>query len=197
MISVHGGDDCAGYLRVQVPAEDEVVLRARQIRGRIDGRVIDEWDRPVPLVMVEGGDNSTHTFEDGRFRLENFRGDAVDLRFSHADYRPTIRERIVDGSREVVVRLKSRWPLVRFRVREHAGDAPVPVVSIVLHFGKTAQPPTPASPHYLSAAGVHAVRVPAGAERAEVSAEGHEPAEVILTGVRDGDLVPVVLRRES
>jgi hypothetical protein len=193
MISVHGGDDCAGYLQVKVPLKGEVVIRARQIRGRIEGKVIDEFDRPIPLVRIDGGENTTHTFADGTFVLENFRGDLVDLSLTHADYRPATSRQVPDGSRGLTVRMASRWPLVRFRVTAHGDGAPVPIVSVKLEF--PGQPvPVPASPFFLSAAGVHAVRVPDGATTATIEAEGREAAEVDLTGVRDGDTVDVILR---
>jgi hypothetical protein len=197
MLSVHGGDDCAGYLEIEVPRKGEVIIRTRQIRGRIQGRVEDEWGRPIALVRVDGGQNTTHTFADGTFLLENFRGDVVTLAFAHADYRPATKTDVPDGSLDVTVRLASRWPLVRFRVRDRDRNEPVPVVAIRLEFADEARPAVPASPFFISAAGVHAVRVPVGTVRATVEAEGYATTEVDVTGLIDGAVRDVVLVRKQ
>jgi hypothetical protein len=195
MLSVHGGDDCAGYLEIEVPVKGEVVISTRQIRGHIEGRVEDEWGRPISLVRIDGGSNTTHTFADGTFVLENFRGDVVMLAFTHADYRAATKPDVPDTSRDLVFRMASRWPLVRFRVRDHARNQPVPVVTVRLEFADEKQAAIPASPYFISAAGVHAVRVPTGAVRATIEAEGYAPTTVDVTGLTDGARVEVSLRR--
>ena len=193
-ISVHGGDDCAGYLEVQVPAKAEVVISARALRGRIEGRVLDERGRPVDVVKIDGGDNSTHTFGDGSFVLETFRGDVVTLLFSHPEYRTHSLPGVKNGSREVDVRLTSRLPEVKIRARDHRTGKPLSPISVTFAFPEGAGEPVPGSPFYLSEEGLHAVRLPSGAIRATVAAAGREPREVDVTGLRDGDVVELMLR---
>jgi hypothetical protein len=195
-ISVHGGDDCAGYVQVQVPTKGDVVIRSRQIRGRIEGRVLDARDRPLAVVMVEGGDNSTHTFADGGFVLENFRGDRVDITFTHPDFRTKVVRGVENGSREVLVRLEHRWPEIRLRVRDHATNRPIRIVTIRLHFEGDDKPPLPASPQSVSNKGIHRIRVPEGTAAATVSAEGYEEQIVFLAGSQQGDVREVVLRKQ-
>ena len=194
-VSIHGGDDCAGYLLVNVPVEGEVVLMSRQLRGRIEGKVLDGEDRPIAVVKVDGGDNSTHTFADGGFVLENFRGEKVNLVFTHPDYETTVVSGVADGSREVVVRLVRRWPELSLLVRDHANDEPIDVVSIVLQFEGEEKPPQPSSPHSVSKQGLHRIRVPEGAVTATVAADGYEEQVVFLSGVAEGEIRKVVLRR--
>jgi len=196
MISVHGGDDCAGYRMIRVPADGEVVVAARPLRGRIEGKVLDGRGRPVPLVMVEGGDNSTHTFADGSFVLENFRGDAIAIAFHHTDFRPAREEGVENGTENLLVRLESRWPEVRFRVRDHRTNRPLEKIEVRLEMADGAAARLPASTWYLSKEGLHAVRIPAGAVTATVTADGRESREVELAGLRHGDVAEVVLRRE-
>ncbi|MEN8148287.1 MAG: carboxypeptidase-like regulatory domain-containing protein [Planctomycetota bacterium] len=194
-ITIHGGNDCAGRQMVQVPAKGEVKILSRQLRGRIEGRVMDEYDRPIPLVKIDGGQNTTHSFADGSFVLENFRGDVVTVTFTHVDYRPHPIEGVHDGERELLVRMTSKWRNVLFRVVGHAKGRPIRKVSVKLEFAEGKAAPLPSSPFYLSKKGVHAVRVPDGVVKAVVEAKGREPAEVELTGARDGDEIEVVLRK--
>jgi hypothetical protein len=91
--------------------------------------------------------------------------------------------------------MTSRHPLIRFRIRSLDRNAPIPVVSIRIRFPEGGAEPMPASPFYVSGQGIHEVRVPAGAEAAEISAEGYEPAEADLRSVADGDTVEIFLRR--
>ena len=196
-VSVHGGDDCAGYTQVTVPMKGEVVLRSRQIRGRIEGKVLDAEDRPIAVVKVDGGDNTTHTFADGKFVLENFRGDVVNLVFTHPDYETKRVLGVENGAREVLVRLVRRWPEMSFVVRDHGTDAPIEIVSIRLRFEGDEKPPLPASPHSVSKQGVHKLRVPDGAVAATVAAEGYEEQVVFLSGVAEGEIREVVLRRSG
>jgi len=196
-ITIHGGNDCAGRTPVQVPLKAKLTIYSRALRGRIEGKVFDEYDRPISLVRIDGGSNTTHSFANGSFVLENFRGDVVTVVFTHVDYRPHPVEGVANGERELLVRLTSKWPKVLFRVVGHGRGKPIREAKIELVFAKGTAAALPASPYYLSKKGVHAVRVPAGVTKAVISAKGREPMEVDLTGARDGDSIEVVLRRKE
>jgi len=196
-ITVHGGNDCAGRTPVQVPLEAKLTIYSRALRGRIEGKVLDEYDRPIPLARIDGGANTTHSFADGGFVLENFRGDVVTVVFTHVDYRPHPVEGVRNGERELLVRLTSKWPQVMFRVIGHGRGRPIREVKIELFFAEGAVAPLPASPYYLSKKGVHAVRIPTGVVKAVISSKAREPLDVDLTGARDGDEIEVVLRKKE
>ncbi len=192
-LSAHAGDDCLGWTIVAPPAKDEVVLRARQIRGRIEGTTVDAHGDPVQLVQIEGGDNGTHSFADGRFVLANFRGDSVGIRFTHPDFAPVDLEGVRDGTTGLVVRLERMRPEIVLEVRDRDTDAPLTHVRVEFAFAEGARPPAPTSPERLSPAGRYAVRVPEGATELTVAAERVEPARVTLSGRADGETVRVVL----
>jgi hypothetical protein len=195
-ITIHGGNDCAGRMPVMVPLKAKLTIYSRALRGRIEGRVLDEYDRPIPLVRVDGGGNTTHTFANGSFVLENFRGDVVTIVFTHVDYRPHPVEGVTNGERELLVRLVSKWPKVLFRVVGHGKGKPIREAKIELIAAKGQLAPLPSSPFYLSKQGVHAVRVPDGIAKAVISANGREPVDVVLAGARDGDEIEVILRKK-
>lgn len=195
-ISVHGGDDCAGYQMIRVPVKGEVVVRSRQIRGRIAGNVLDSLGRPVPLAVVSGGDNTTHSFSDGSFVLENFRGDVVTLSVTHADFDAVTVPGVENGSEGLVIRLKARWPEVRFRVTDEDTGEPLGVVFVSFLFDGRKVPARPDSIHRVAASGVYAVRVPEGVVTVVVGAEGYERRILDAKGVRGGDEIDVRLRPE-
>ncbi len=194
VLSVHGGDDCAGRTTVLVPVAGEVVIPCRALRGRIAGRVLTDAGDPVPLVYVTGGDNGTHTFADGTFVLENFRGDPVDISFTHPDYEPAVRTGVPDGEKSLEVRLDARLPRVRFRVVDDATGEPTPLVEIRFGFSGGRRPPFDASPIHLGAVGLYELRLPRHATTAEVAAPGKGSATVDLSAARDGDEFEVRLK---
>ncbi len=194
-VSAHGGNDCLGVVRFSVPGNDEVTVRVRPIRGRIEGRVVDESGQPVPLAYVDGGGNSTHSFADGTFVLENFHGDVVTLRVSHGEFRPLALAGIRDGRTGLEARLTSRWPALHLAVRRGDTDAAVEEVEVLLVFTGEERPPLPASRVHIAKDGVHVVRVPAGVVRVTIigQEQGLLPAGVAVQGRLDGDVVDVVL----
>jgi hypothetical protein len=194
MLTVHGGDDCLGYLSIQVPWSKEVVMKTRQIRGRIEGRVIDSFGDPVELATVDGGENTTHTFADGSFVLENFRGDVIPIRFDHTDFQTLVLPGVLNGTAALVVRMESKLPRVHLDVREQSTGAPVKAIQIRFLLPPGQIPPPPQSPHYLSEEGLHEIRLPVGAVQVLVTAGGREATTVELAGVRDGDTISVFLK---
>ena len=197
VVSVIGGDDVAGWTVLSVPVEGEVVVRSRQIRGHIDGRVVDDRDRPIDVALVMGGDNTTHTFADGSFTLENFRGDTVEIRFEHPDYRPEMRAAVADGTYDLLVRMESRLPQVFFRIRDRDTLEPVEAVAIVLAFAGGGGVLS-TSPFHLGKEGLFAVRIPDGVVSASVRHAGRAgPTETVdLAAARDGDVIEVLLSRD-
>lgn len=195
-ISVHGGDDCAGYQMIRVPAKGKVVIRSRQIRGRIAGKVLDSLGRPIALAVVAGGDNTTHSFADGSFVLENFRGDVVTLSVAHAEFDAVSLPDVENGSEGLVIRMEGRWPEVRFRVTNEDSGEPVVTVFAALVFEGSTAPPMPTSPYRVAESGVHAVRVPEGVTQVVVGAEGYGRQTFDMKGVRGGDVIDVRLRPE-
>jgi len=193
MVSVHGGDDCAGSEGVVIPFKGECVLRTRALRGRIEGTMTDGKGNPLALVLVEGGENTTHSFADGRFVLENFRGDAVKMTFSHPEYRDVVLERVGDGTAGLVVRMEHPRPTIVLDVKDVATAAPVKRIGV----GYGSDPATPTGPEpgsaYLSADGRYVVRFPDGETQLFIYAIGWEPATVDLAGRADGEVVPVLL----
>ena len=196
VISVIGGDDIAGWTQLSVPVEGEVVVRSRQIRGHIDGRVVDDRDRPIDVALVMGGGNTTHTFADGSFTLENFRGDLVEIRFEHPDFRPETLAAVVDGTHDLLVRMENRLPQVFFRIRDRDTLEPVETVAIVLTFAGGGGVLS-ASPFHLGKEGLFAVRIPDGVVSASVRHAGRaRPTETVdLAAARDGDVIEVLLSR--
>ena len=193
MISVHGGDDCIGRGSFRVPTASDVVLRTHAIRGRIEGEIVDARGEPVSLVMVDGGGNSTHSFADGRFVLENFRGDRVAMTFSHPDYVATRLPDVPDGAAELVVRMERRQPVVILDVRHADHEAPIAHVVVTFAFPEGVTPGAQTSPHHLSETGRHGVRLPDGAITMTISAEGFEPQTLEVVAGMDGDSVVVTL----
>lgn len=193
VISAHGGDDCLGSERLLLPRTGEAVLRTRGIRGRIEGTTVDGEGSPVPLVAVMGGGNTTHSFADGRWVLENFPGDEVDIRFSHPDFPAVVVAGVADGTTGLLVRMEAPLPAVILEVSDRDTGAPVPRVRVefLLDGGGPAGDGT--SPERVSPAGRHEVRLPAGAAALRISAEGRSAAEVPLAGRIDGEVVPVLL----
>ena len=148
---------------------------------------------PIALVKVDGGGNTTHTFADGSFVLENFRGDVIPVRFEHTEFRSVTLTGIENGSDGLVVRMESRLPLLKFEVRDAATGQPIKAIVLAIRYAEGAAPAASASPHYLSEEGVHAVRIPPGALTAIIQADGPQPAQVDLQGRLDGDTVEVRL----
>jgi hypothetical protein len=192
-ISVHGGDDCVGSEPVALPHEGEFLMRARQIGGRIEGTTLDERGEPVSLVTIEGGDNSTHSFADGRFVLENFRGDVVSIRFTHPDYAPVVVADVRNGAAGLVVHMERPRPTIVLDVRDPDTSAPVARVQLEMTFAEGRPPPAATSPQRLAADGKYAVRVPEGATSVSVAAEGRASEAVPLAGRVDGEIVRVLL----
>jgi protocatechuate 3,4-dioxygenase beta subunit len=193
MISVHGGDDCVGRASFNLPVESEVTVRTRAIRGRIEGEILDADGEPIPLVMVDGGGNSTHSFADGSFVLENFRGEKVSVMFSHPEFRPTRVGDVPDGAAELVVRMERRQPVVILDVRHADHEAPVAHVVVTFTYPEGVTPGRQTSPHHLSETGRHAVRIPDTAIALTVAAEGHEARTIDVVAGMDGDTVVVTL----
>jgi hypothetical protein len=193
VLSVHGGDDCIGRENAMLPAEGEIQVRTRQIRGRIEGTTVDGDGEPVALVTVEGGDNSTHSFADGRFVLENFRGDAVAIRCTHPDFPPVLLEGVRDGTTGLVVRMERPRPEIVLEVVDRDTGAPVVRVRVEFSFPEGTAPPAATSPERLAPDGRFAVRVPEGATSLAVSAAGRGAGEVPLAGRAEGEVVRVAL----
>jgi hypothetical protein len=196
-ISVHGGDDCVGWEVVALPREGEFLMRTRQIGGRIEGTTLDERGEPVSLVTINGGDNSTHSFADGRFVLENFRGDVVSIRFTHPDYAPVVVDGVRNRAAGLVVHMERPRPTIVLDVRDPDTSAPVTRVRLQTTFAEGSAPPAATSPQRLSADGMYSVRVPEGATSVRVSAEGRTSETVPLVGRVDGDVVRVLLADAS
>jgi len=194
-ISLHHGDDCIAHEPFDVPKQNDVALRSHPARGRITGRVVDVDDVPVPLAVIGGGWNSTHSFAGGGFVLENFHGDPVDLDVAHPDYLPVRVGGVADGAEEVVIRLERRQPRVRLGVRDAVSGESLPHVTVELLASDGSAVPLTASPHYLDETGVHEVVLPAEIAAIRVSAIGHERQIVDVRDLRDGDERTVTLRR--
>jgi len=193
-LSAHGGDDCIGRDAFALPREKEVTIRARQIRGRISGTTVDARGNPIPLVVVDGGGNSTHSFADGTFVLENFVGDVLQIRFAHADYHNLVVRDVADGEDALVVKLVDRRARIILDVKAaDTGDALAHIV-VTATFPAGANSGRPTSPHHFTQDGRHDVRVPDGATHLVVGAEGRAPEQIPLSGVVDGDVVPILLR---
>ena len=193
VISVHGGDDCVGRSSVVLPHGGEFTVRTRQIRGRIEGTTVDGSGDPVALVTVEGGGNSTHSFADGRFVLENFRGDAVTVTFTHPDYPPVVVPGVRDGAAGLVVRLERPRPVIVLEVTEEDTAAPVKRVQVGFWYADGGGRPATTSSQRLSADGRYEVRVPEGAVSLSVSAEGRKGQDVSLAARADGETVRLLL----
>jgi hypothetical protein len=192
-LSAHAGDDCIGMIVVVLPCKDDVLLPARQIGRSVAGTTVDAHGDPVALVDVEGGDNGTHSFADGRFELANFRGETVTIRFTHPDYAPVVLEGVRDGTSGLVVRMEPRRAVLVLDVRDRGTDEPVTHVRLEFAFAPGTAPPAPTSPERLSPDGLFAVRLPEGATTLSVAAGGHAPESVPLAGRADGDTVRVTL----
>ena len=192
-LSAHGGDDCLGREAVMLPRGTEGVLRVRAIRGRIEGTTVDAEGNPVALVTVEGGGNSTHSFADGRFTLENFRGDAVTIRFTHPDFPPVVLRDVKDGTAGLVVAMERPRPRIVLEVRDRDTGEPVPRIRTELLYEEGAERPAATSPERLAADGRYPLRVPAGAVGIRVAADGGRTAEVSFAGRVEEEVVPVLL----
>jgi hypothetical protein len=182
---------------VALPREGEFVMQTRQIGGRIEGTTLDERGNPVSLVTIYGGDNSTHSFADGRFVLENFRGDVVSIRFTHPDFAPVVVRDVRDGAAGLVVHLERPRPTIVLCVRDPDTSAPVPRVQIEMTFADPSARPAATSPQRLAADGKYVVRVPEGATSVSVSAERRTSQQVSLAGRADGETVQVLLADAS
>jgi hypothetical protein len=193
VLSVLGGDDIAGWMEVRAPFDGEVVLRSRQIRGRIEGKVLDDLGHPLDVVLVNGGDNSTHTFADGSFVLENFRGDPIAIRFEHPDYRPEVGPGVPDGTRGMEVRLASRCPEVFLRVVERDTNRPAKTIVVVFEFANGTVAAA-GSPFFVAKKGLFSLAVPEGAVRARISETVGGASETVdLSAARDGVVYDVTL----
>jgi hypothetical protein len=192
-ISVHGGDDCAGSDPVLMPFEGEFPMRTRAIRGRIEGTVVDGHGDPVALVTVEGGENTTHSFADGRWVLENFRGTEIPVTFSHPDFSRVVVSAVRDGTAGLVVRFEHPRPTLVIEVKDRDTGALVKRVDLRFGFPDGTVSFDGASPYRLAADGKYTVRLPEGALRLRVTAEGRAVEEVLLQNRADGEVVPVVL----
>ncbi len=195
-LSAHGGDDCIGTLVVALPETREATLVTRPIRGRIEGRVEDAAGAPVPLVLVDCGENSTHSFADGRFVLENFGDDVVRVTFEHADYRTVALDAVRDGTSGLLVRLEDARPLLVLDVRRTRDDAPVDRIRAEYRFADGSREPLPGSPFDTAPKGTgrHALRVPHGAVALRVTAPRLAGETLDLAGRSDGEVVALLLR---
>jgi protocatechuate 3,4-dioxygenase beta subunit len=191
VVSIHGGDDCVGRESVVVPREGALVIRTRGIGGRIAGRAVDAFGDPVPLVAVQGGGNSTHSFADGTFVLENFREDELTVVFSHPEYQRVVLSGLADGSEGVEVRLLHSQPRVRIRVRRGWDGSLVKRLGIVA-IAASGDAVQATSPLYLADDGVHEVVVPAGAVSLRINVHPTLPLMVDAASAQDGDTFDVL-----
>jgi protocatechuate 3,4-dioxygenase beta subunit len=192
-ISVHGGDDCAGSESVSIPFKGEFSMKTRALRGRIEGTMVDGQGDPVALVLVAGGENTTHSFADGRWVLENFRGDSVKVTFSHPDFRDVVLAGVKDGTTGLFVHMEH--PRTRLVLDVKESETAAPVKRLEMAFGSepaTTLFPDPGS-KYLSPDGRYEVRLPEGETLLFIYANGRQPATVDLAGRADGEVVPVLL----
>jgi len=185
-VSVHVGTDCVASRLIEFEKEDPDPLRFVVLAGGlVDGRVVDGEDRPVADAVVYGGNNSTHSYADGRFRLENISGKVITLVIHHHLFRPVTVENVLVGETERRVVLKERKPRVRFRVLRKEDRSPVTRVRIWFGPPDTVVRPLPESDVYTSEEGLYEVAVPGGSGYASVSAEQRESCIVSLMGVGD------------
>ena len=191
-VSAHGGDDCLGRERIAVPAASDVTLRMRGIGGRVEGSVVDARGDPVALVAVQGGGNTTHTFADGTFVLENFRAERLVIAFSHPDYRQVVVQDVADGTPNLLVRLESLQPAIRLRVRRDDDGAAVSEIRVLAR-GADGAPVRATSPVHLSDEGVHVLRIPEGAATLTVAAAGLRAVELDARTLHEGDTLDVGL----
>ncbi len=194
-VSLHYGNDCISNQLFEVPKQNDVTMRSHPARGRITGRVVDIDGVPVSLAVIGGGWNSTHSFAEGDFVLENFHGDPVDLDVAHPDYLPVKLGGIADGTEELTIRLERRQPRVRLDVRDAVSGKSLRHVTVELLANDGSAVPLTSSPHYLDETGVHEVVLPAEIATIRVSAAGHELQTADVRDLRDGDERTLVLRR--
>jgi hypothetical protein len=193
MVSVHGGDDCVGEDLVTLPREKDFVLKTRRIGGRIEGTTLDEYGKPISIVTILGGENSTHSFADGRFVLENIRGDVITIVFTHPDYTPVTLEGVQDGAAGLVVHMLKPRPSIVLVVRDADSSEPVTKIRVEMTFADEKARPAPTSPVRLAKDGRYEVRLPEGATSVTVSAVGLASQTMPLAGRNDGEVVPVLL----
>ncbi|GEM_PF-3206402 len=192
-VSVHAGTDCVEERLLEFRGEeDPPALFFRVLAGGlVEGRVVDGEKNPVADAVITAGTNSTHSYADGSFKLENVEGDVLTLVVRHHRFHIDRVEGIPEGAKGVEIVMDAPLPAVVFKVREPGTLEPLSTVRI--RFLGPIVTPVPESTLYVNEEGRHAAVVPEGARRALVEAEGHDAASVVLQDARDGDEIEVLL----
>ncbi|MHC5040414.1 MAG: carboxypeptidase-like regulatory domain-containing protein [Planctomycetota bacterium] len=194
-ICIHVGPDCVfSELREFVGDEDPAPLEFRVLAGgAVAGMVVDHLDRPVSGAVIYGGDNTTHSYTDGSFRLENISGDIITLTVQHHLFRTVTVEDVRVGEEDRKLILRDPLPRVIFAVsRKDTGD---PLTCVRITFG-----PAQAvlvgtdSPLYTNPKGRYAIVIPEGASHAVIEADQMETVQVPLGTVTEGDVIEVRLQ---
>ncbi|MHC4601425.1 MAG: hypothetical protein ACYS47_20710 [Planctomycetota bacterium] len=198
-VTVHVGPDSVASVLGDYygPAPPKPLVFSVLAGGWVEGRIVDAEDRPVADAVVYGGQNSTHSYADGSFRLENIEGTLIDVVVRHHLFRTENfgKARVGEGGLKIV--LHHRLPRVVFLVRD--GDSTEPVADVRIRFGpaEALGPNLPDSPLYRDDGGRFTVVVPEGARFATVETEHHRTQQIGFETVQDGQEIEVTLQRTS
>jgi hypothetical protein len=194
-ISVHVGPDCVTSQLRDFPSSGEqagLVFRVLA-GGRVDGKVVDAQDRPVADAVVSGGQNSTHSYADGSFVLENVEGGVLNLEVRHHLFRTVSVENVPVGQAGLKILLADPLPKIVFLVLR--ADTREPVTTVRIGFSGGGGFGAPAASR--DAGGRFAMVIPEYASKAGIWAEGTGIVEVPLSAARDGEEIEVLLHAEE
>jgi hypothetical protein len=207
-VSVHVGPDCVTSALSEFGSSgvrEGLVFRVLA-GGKIEGKVVDAQDRPVADAVVSGGTNSTHSYADGSFCLENVEGDRLDLDVRHHLFRTVSVPNVPVGQSGMKVVLADPLPRVVLRVLWADTREPVVLVKITLFMGGGTGDGAIMDPILTigdprlstSSGGLHTLVVPEFATSAMVLAEASAFFQSVdMTAARDGQEFEVLLERAA
>ncbi|MHC4778018.1 MAG: hypothetical protein ACYTFG_05500 [Planctomycetota bacterium] len=194
-VTVHvGPDSVASQLREFKDSGPDPFMQFVVVAGGfVEGSVVDTGENPVAGAVIYGGGNSTHTYVDGSFRLENIEGTLIDLQVRHHLFKTMNFEKARVGETGLKIVLTVRLPRIVFRVRQAESLEPLRDVRVRFGPSNALVGGVPDSPLFRNDEGLFSVVVPEGAVFAVIEAQNHGTQTAPLGEVMDGDEIEVVL----
>ena len=143
---------------------------------------------PLAAAIVSGGENYTHTNEDGSFWLDNVAPGPFPVWVGHHEYRSLVVPDVASQTDDLRIQLAEPLPRLRLHVLGGEAAEDVPVLAVEWTWPKGEQPLTvPISPNWHSASGRYEIPIPERALAAIISAPSYAVQMIDLGTLEDGE----------
>lgn len=192
-ISIHVNIDCVWHGDLTLRTNPQTFSLSVLAGGSVRGRVMDPDGHAIAAAVLHGGGNSTHSYADGTYWLDNITQGPFTLWVVHHLYRAVQVPGVMAGEENRDVVLDRPLPRVTLIVTEKEGGTPIDVIAIDWRLtpGGPPRESVPDSPFWHRGGGHYEVVVPERARGAFVSAEGYPPIEVAPDDMKDGAEIPI------